>query len=328
MDGMDGVDGMDRKKNRVTALFGVRYPVVQGGMIWVSGWRLAAAVSNAGGLGLIGAGSMPPDLLDKHIGELRDASSAPFGVNIPVSNKYAEALVEICVDRRVPAVFTSAGSPKRFTKQLKEAGIIVAHVVPSAALARKVEAAGCDAVVAEGTEAGGHNGFEEITSINLWPTVVDAVSIPVIAAGGIIDGRGMAAALALGADGVQVGTRFAVTEESSASQHYKQAAVRAGEADARLYLRRYMPTRAIINSFVRNAIDRESGGASRDELAALRGSGRARRGISEGDVDEGEMEIGQATGRVAEILPAARVVQQMISEYQSAVRALPTNREF
>ncbi|MCP4679791.1 MAG: nitronate monooxygenase [Deltaproteobacteria bacterium] len=315
-------------QTRVAALFDIHYPIVQGGMIWVSGWRLAAAVSNAGGLGLLGAGSMRPDLLDEHITKLLRASSAPFGVNIPVSNEHAEAFVEICLQRRVNAIFTSAGSPRKFTPRLKEAGVTVAHVVPSVTLARKVEAAGCDAVVAEGVEAGGHNGFEEITSINLWPAVADAVSIPVIAAGGIVDGRGMAAALALGADGVQVGTRFAVTEESSASTRYKDAVVGAAETDAKLYLRRHMPTRALVNAYLQDAIEAEASGASKVELAAIRGVGRARRGIFEGDINEGEMEIGQAAGRVLEILPAAQVVRRIVDEYEMVVSELLSKHKF
>ncbi len=319
---------MNSIPTRVSALFGIRYPVVQGGMIWVSGWRLAAAVSNTGGLGLIGAGSMSPELLDEHIMKLREATDARFGVNIPVSNRHADGFVRVCLQRGVEAVFTSAGSPRKFTQRLKEAGVVVAHVAPSVALAKKVEAAGCDAVVAEGTEAGGHNGFEEITSINLWPAVADAVSIPVIAAGGIVDGRGVAAALALGASGVQLGTRFALTKESSASQRYKEAVVRADERDTRLYLRRYMPTRALINAYVQDAIEAEASGAPQAELAAIRGVGRARRGIFEGDENQGEMEIGQAAGRVFEILSAAQVVQKIVAEYEGTVAHLQTTGGF
>jgi enoyl-[acyl-carrier protein] reductase II len=314
---------MDVIPTRITELFGIRYPIVQAGMIWVSGWKLAAAVSRAGGLGIIGSGSMSAELLDEHVGRLKASCDAPFAVNIPIIYKQAADCVEVCVRRGVPIVFTSAGSPKKLVGRLKQAGIVVAHVVPSATFATKVEAAGCDAVVAEGTEAGGHNGVEEITSLNLWPAVVDAVEIPVIAAGGIADGRGLAAALALGCDGVQVGTRFALTEESSAHSRYKEAGVRAGETDARLYLRRLMPTRALSNPWVDKALEAEADGASREELSQMMGRGRNRMGIFEGDEVEGEMEIGQVSGRIDRILPAGEVVRLMVEEYRAVVGRLP-----
>ncbi len=313
---------MDAIRTRISALLGVRYPIVQGGMIWVSGWRLAAAVSEAGGLGVIGAGSMSAELLGAHVEKARAATALPFGVNVPVNGRDAEARIRVALDRGVRIFFTSAGSPRRFTAELRAAGAIVVHVVPSAALARKVEDAGCDAVIAEGTEAGGHNGFEEITSAVLWPSVAAAVRIPVIAAGGIVDGAGMAAALALGAEGVQAGTRFAVTVESSASDAYKAAAVAAGEADAALYLRRYMPTRALVNPYVRRAIEAEAGGADREALATLRGFGRARAGIFEGDAVEGEMEIGQAASRVGDVPTAAAVVAAMVEGFEAATARL------
>jgi enoyl-[acyl-carrier protein] reductase II len=312
----------------VSALFGVRYPIVQGGMIWASGWRLAAAVANAGGLGLIGAGSMSPALLAEQIRKARAATPLPFGVNVPVDGRLAGERIEAALAEGVRIFFTSAGSPARFTAALKAAGAIVAHVVPSASLARKVEAAGCDAVVAEGTEAGGHNGFDELTSAVLWPAVATAVRIPTIAAGGIVDGAGIAAALALGADGVQVGSRFAATIESSAADAYKAAVVAAGEGDAVLYLRRALPTRAIANAWVRRAAAAEAGGASRDELLALRGEGRSRRGIFEGDLDEGDLEVGQAAARIGDVPAAAAVVARLVDELRAAAaRVAALSRE-
>jgi enoyl-[acyl-carrier protein] reductase II len=313
---------VDSIRTRISALFGVRYPIVQGGMIWASGWRLAAAVSSAGALGLIGAGSMTPAQLAEHIDKARAATDLPFGVNVPVNGREAEARIEIALERGVRIFFTSAGSPTRFTSHIRAAGGAVAHVVPSAALARKVEAAGCDAVVAEGTEAGGHNGFEEITSAVLWPSVAAAVRIPVIAAGGIVDGAGFAAALALGAEGAQVGTRFAVAIESSASEAYKAAAVASGEAAAVLVLRRHIPTRALLNPYVRRALAAEAGGAGSEELATLRGFGRARAGIFEGDVEEGELEIGQAAARLEDVPSAAEIVERMVREFRTAAARL------
>ena len=310
-------------KTRVTELFGITYPIIQGGMIWISGWKLAGAVSRAGGLGLLGAGSMDSRCLARHVGKLQDSCSQPFGVNIPVAHPESEAFVDICIRSGVKIVFTSAGSPGKFTDQLKDAEVIVVHVVPSTKLALKVEAAGCHAVVAEGTEAGGHNGFEEITSLNLWPAVADAVEIPVIAAGGIADGRGMAAAFALGAECVQLGSRFAVTEESSASPQYKEAVLKAGEADARLYLRRLMPTRALMNAYLGRAVEAEDGGATGEELLEFRGHGRTRKGIFEGDLNEGELEVGQAAGRIDELLPASEVITRMVSSYRRIMSGMP-----
>jgi len=309
-------------RTRVSALLGVRYPIVQGGMIWAAGWRLAAAVSSAGGLGVIGAGSMSPELLAAHVAKARAATPFPFGVNVPVNGRSAEARIDAALSAGARIFFTSAGSPRRFTPALKGAGAVVIHVVPSAALARKVEDAGCDAVVAEGTEAGGHNGFEEIASTVLWPSVAAAVGIPTIAAGGIADGAGMAAALALGAEGVQVGSRFAVTAESSAAAAYKAAAIASGEADAALYLRRAMPTRALVNAYVRRALAAEAGGATAEELLAIRGEGRARRGIFDGELDEGELEIGQAAFRIRDLPSAAEVVARMVADFRRAAAKL------
>ena len=307
---------------RVTELFGVDYPIVQGGMVWASGWRLAAAVSNAGALGLIGAGSMDSGLLEEHVVKLRAACEKPFGVNIPVSNKRAGDLIDVCLHHKVPIVFTSAGGPGVYTDRLKAAGVKVAHVVSSAQHARKAEAAGCDAVVAEGTEAGGHNGSQEITSMVLWPSVVDAVEIPVIAAGGIADGRGMAAAFALGAQGVQVGTRYALTEESCAHDAYKEAVLRSEQGDIPLYLRSYMPTRAIANEYVKSAIRAQRDGATDEELARIRGVGRSRRGIFEGDLEQGELEIGQVGSSVERIISAREVTLEMIAQYKRVIARL------
>ena len=307
---------------RVTKLLGITYPIVQGGMIWVSGWRLAAAVSEAGGLGIIGAGSMDDQLLAQHIRRLRRATQRPFGVNVPVGGRHAPDHIRVCLELGVPVLFTSAGDPKKHTRQLQGAGAIVAHVVPSARLAVKAQDAGCDAIVAEGTEAGGHNGFDQITTMNLVPQVVDAVSVPVIAAGGIADGRGVAAAIALGAEGAQLGTRFAATRESSASQPYKEAVVRAGEADTRLYLCDLMPTRALTNAYVERAIEAERRGAKREELVAIRGKGRARRGIFDGDLVEGELEAGQAAGRIGELPAVSELMVRLVGEYRAAVDRL------
>jgi enoyl-[acyl-carrier protein] reductase II len=309
-------------RTRVSVLLGVRYPIVQGGMIWAAGWRLAAAVSEAGGLGVIGAGSMSPTLLAEQIEKARAATKLPFGVNVPVNGRDAELRIERALEGGVRIFFTSAGSPKRFTPALKDAGAVVVHVVPSAALARKVEDAGCDAVVAEGTEAGGHNGFEEISSSVLWPSVAGAVRIPTIAAGGVMDGPGMAAAFALGAEGVQVGSRFAVTAESSASEAYKAAATAACETEAVLYLRRAMPTRALANTYVRRAIAAESNGADQDALLAIRGNGRARRGIFEGDLEEGELEIGQVASRLEDVPTAAEVIARIVEGFGDAAARL------
>ena len=314
---------MTKISTRMTELFGIQYPIVQGGMVWTAGWRLAHAVSEAGGLGLIGAGSMTPELLEEHIEKIQLRCSRPYGVNIPIAHSRAENQVEVCIEKKVPIVFMSAGSPKRFTAALQGHGITVVHVVPSATLAKKAEAAGCNAVVAEGTEAGGHNGFDEITSQVLWPSVCDAVSIPVIAAGGVADGRGLASALALGADGVQVGTRFAVTEESSASEAYKRAVTESPEAAARLFLRCFMPTRALENDFVRQALEAESLGATQEELSELLGRGRARSGIFDGDVAQGDLEVGQVAFRIRDIPKAGDVVASMVQDYRRAVASLP-----
>ena len=269
---------------------------------------------------------MDAELLREHVRECRTRTERPFGVNVPLMHRHADACIGVCLDEGVGAVFTSAGSPKKHTARLREAGARVAHVVPNAALARKVESAGCDAVVAEGTEAGGHNGFEELTAMCLWPAAAAAVSIPVIGAGGVADGGGLAAALALGCAGVQVGTRFAMSAESSAHDGYKRAAAESALGDARLYLRRVMPTRALANAYLERAIAAEDAGAGRDRLLELLGRGRTRRGIFEGDRDEGELEIGQVAGRLGDLPPAGEIVARMVNEYSAARAALPAAR--
>ncbi len=306
-------------KTRITALFRIQYPIVQAGMVWVSGYKLAAAVSDAGGLGLIGSGSMKPELLTEHIRKAKENTALPFGVNIPLLRGDADQLVGVTIEEGVKIVFTSAGHPAKFIGELKKAGCCVVHVIASVKQALKAESVGCDAVVAEGFEAGGHNGINEITTLALVPQVVDAVRIPVIAAGGIADGRGMAAALTLGAEGVQVGTRFAVTKESSAHQAYKDAIVKAEDFGTILTLKKVTPVRLLRTPFAKKAFEAEQQGASRDDLLALLGAGRERKGIFEGDWEEGEFEAGQSSGLIREIIPAADVVHRMMEEYRAAV---------
>ncbi len=301
----------------ITDLFGIRFPIIQGGMIWAAGWRLAAAVSNNGGLGLIGSGSMKPDILRHHIQRCKDAANAPFGVNIPLMRTDAEDLVRITLEEGVRIVFTSAGNPAKFTEHIHQHGGKVAHVVPSVTLAQKAESRGVDAIVAEGTEAGGHNGIDEITTMTLIPQVVDVVNVPVIAAGGIADGRGMAAALALGAAGVQIGTRFACTEESSSHPNYRQAVVDAPDNGTILGLIKIGPARMVKNPFAEAVLEAENRGATPEELKELLGSKRAHRGIFEGDLIEGELEAGQSSGLIHEILPVAKVMDNLISEFHS-----------
>jgi enoyl-[acyl-carrier protein] reductase II len=305
-------------KTSVTDLFAIRYPIVQAGMVWCSGHRLASAVSNAGGLGLIGAGSMKPELLAEHIRACREETSRPFGVNIPLIRGDVVRLIDAALAEDVRIIFTSAGNPALHIDRIKAAKVTMVHVIASVKHALKAQAVGVDAVVAEGFEAGGHNGIDEITTLCLTPQVADAVSIPVIAAGGIADGRGMAAAMALGADGVQVGTRFAATVESSAHAAYKQAVVEAGDTGTVLALKSLVPVRLIRNRFAAEALAAERSGASPDALRELLGSKRERRGIFEGDLDEGELEAGQSSGLVHEILPAAEVMARMVREFEAA----------
>lgn len=303
---------------RITALFRIEHPIVQAGMIWCSGWRLAAAVSNAGGLGLIGSGSMYPEVLREHIRRCKEATDRPFGVNVPMLYPDIEKHIAIIEAEQVPIVFTSAGNPATWTGRLKDKGIKVAHVVSSVRFAVKAEKAGVDAVVAEGFEAGGHNGREETTTLVLVPMVADALSVPVIAAGGICDGRSMLAAMVLGAEGVQVGTRFVCSEESSAHPAFKQRVAEADEGDTLLTLKEVAPVRLLRNPFFDQVKEAYTRGATAEELRSILGRGRAKRGMFEGDLDEGELEIGQVSGRFHEILPAARIVAEMLSEYEAA----------
>lgn len=302
--------------NRICSLLGIRYPIIQGGMVWCSGWRLASAVSNAGGLGLIGAGSMHPETLREHIGKCRAATAKPFGVNIPLMYPQIEEIMKMVVDEGVGIVFTSAGNPKTWTGWLKERGVKVVHVVSSSRFAMKCEEAGVDAIVAEGFEAGGHNGREETTTLCLIPAVRRATSLPLIAAGGIATGEGMLAAMVLGAEGVQIGTRFALTSESSASPVFKKRCLAVGEGDTRLLLKKLAPTRLVKNAF-RDAVEEaEDRGASAEELRSLLGKGRAKKGIFEGDMEEGELEIGQ----IATLLSSQQSVEEVINDLTETYR--------
>jgi enoyl-[acyl-carrier protein] reductase II len=308
--------------NRITELFQIKYPIVQAGMIWASGWRLASAVSNAGGLGLIGSGSMYPDTLQEHIRKCKEATHHPFGVNIPLLYPDIDQLIRIVLDEGVKIVFTSAGNPKTWTPLLKEAGLTVVHVVSSSAFALKSEAAGVDAVVAEGFEAGGHNGREETTTMVLIPAVCEKVQIPVIAAGGIGSGKAMAAAFALGASGVQVGSRFVATPEASSHDNFKQAVVEAKEGDTVLSLKKVTPVRMIRNQFYESVKAAEDRGATPEELKALLGKGRAKRGMFEGRLEEGELEIGQVSALIHDIKPAATVLEEIWEEFRETCRRL------
>lgn len=309
-------------KTSVTELFNIEHPIISGGMVWCSGWRLAAAVSNAGGLGLIGAGSMHPETLIEHIGKARAAlagTGKPFGVNIPLFYPEIERVIEILTSEKVPIVFTSGGNPALYTARLKAAGIIVAHVVASAKFARKAETAGVDAIVAEGFEAGGHNGREEITTMALIPQVRQATTLPLLAAGGIATGRGMLAAMALGADGVQMGTRFALAAESSAHEAFKNRCISLGEGDTVLCLKKLSPVRLIKNEFYERVAEAEARGASAEELREILGAKRSKRGIFEGDLTEGELEIGQIASLVRAVEPVAEIMQNIIEEFRKAV---------
>lgn len=310
-------------ETRVTGLFGIRYPIIQAGMVWAAGSRLAVAVSEAGGLGMIGAGSMKPDLLREQIRKAKSGTELPFAVNIPLAREDAGDLVRVVIEEQVRIVFTSSGHPVRHTVELKNHGCTVVHVIAAVKHARKAVEAGCDAVVAEGFEAGGHNGVDEITTLALVPQVADAVSVPILAAGGIADGRGLAAALALGADGVQVGTRFAATVESSAHENYKRAVVGAGDGGTVFTLKKLAPVRMIRTPFALKALQAERDGATREELETLLGKRREMMGIFEGNIEEGELEAGQSSGLVKEILPAGEVVRRMMEEYRAVVQRFP-----
>lgn len=304
--------------NKITQLFGIQYPIIQAGMIWNSGWRLASAVSNAGGLGLLGAGSMYPEVLREHVQKCKKATDKPFGVNVPMLYPNLQEIIDIIIDEGVKIVFTSAGNPKTYTSHLKENGITVVHVVSSVKFALKAQEAGVDAVVAEGFEAGGHNGREETTTFTLIPMVREQISVPLIAAGGIATGRGMLAAMILGADGVQVGSRFVASEESSAHPAFKEVVVNAKEGDTELTLKELAPVRLIKNKFYQDVKELYKKSPTVDDLKALLGRARAKKGMFEGDLEEGELEIGQIAGLIHDIKPAATILHDMLKEYELA----------
>ncbi|MEO8403660.1 MAG: nitronate monooxygenase [Chitinophagaceae bacterium] len=305
--------------NRITTLFGIDFPIIQAGMLWTSGWKLASAVSNAGGLGIIGSGSMYPDVFREHIRKCRAATDRPFAVNLPLLYPDIEKHVNTLIEEGVKIVFSSAGNPKTWTAVLKEKGITVVHVVSSSKFALKSEEAGCDAVVAEGFEAGGHNGREETTTMVLVPAVVNAVKIPVIAAGGIATGRQMLAAMVLGAEGVQMGSRFVASEEASVHPAFKQAVITAAEGDTQLVMKQLTPVRLIKNKFFQQIMEAESKGAGKEELKAILGKARAKKGMFEGDMEEGELEIGQVSSLLDRILPAADIVKNVWAEFMDGL---------
>ncbi|MEM9680424.1 MAG: nitronate monooxygenase [Bacteroidota bacterium] len=304
--------------NRITNLFNIKYPIIQGGMIWASGYKLASAVSNAGGLGLIGAGSMYPHILKEHLKKIVQHTDKLYGVNVPMLYPNIEEIIDMIIDHQVPIVFTSAGNPKIYTQRLKDAGIKVAHVVSSVKFALKAQDAGVDAVVAEGFEAGGHNGREETTTITLIPMVKKELEIPLIAAGGIATGQAMLAALTLGADGVQVGSRFVATHEASSHLSFKQAVVEAKEGDTHLTLKELAPVRMLRNKFWNDVQELYQSAPTKKDLKELLGRARAKRGMFEGDMNEGELEIGQVSGLIDNIIPAAQVIDSMVAEYEQA----------
>ncbi len=308
------------KSTKITELLGIQYPIIAGGMVWCSGWKLATAVSNAGGLGLIGAGSMHPDTLREHIQKCKANTQKPYGVNVPLLYPEMDKIIDILIEEKVPIVVTSAGNPKTWTSKLQEAGAKVMHVVSSSKFAAKAEAAGVDAVIAEGFEAGGHNGREETSTMCLIPSVVDAVNIPVIAAGGIGSGRAVAAAMCLGADGVQIGSLFAISEESSAHPNFKEICCNTPEGGTALVLKKLAPTRIIKKEFFDTVQEAEDRGASAEELSAILGKGRAKKGIFEGDLIEGELEIGQVTAQIKEILPISTIMERLLQEYDTTIQ--------
>ena len=306
-------------QNRVTQLFKIDYPIIQAGMIWASGWKLASAVSNAGGLGLIGSGSMYPAVLREHIRKCKEATTRPFGVNIPLLYPDIDKHIAVVIEEEVPIIFTSAGNPKTWANVLKEKGRTVVHVVSSSRFAAKAEEAGCDAIVAEGFEAGGHNGREETTTMILVPAVCRAVKIPVISAGGIATGRQMLAAMVLGAEGVQVGSRFVASEEASAHMSFKEAVIKAKEGDTVLTLKQLTPVRMIKNKFYEEVQEAECKGATSEQLRTLLGRARAKKGMFEGNLDEGELEIGQVSALIDDILPAKKIVHTLWNEFNDAL---------
>jgi enoyl-[acyl-carrier protein] reductase II len=320
------IDIQHSMKNRITTLFGINYPLIQAGMIWCSGWELAAAVSNSGGLGIIGSGSMYPEVLEEHIIKCKAATTKPFAVNLPMLYPDIDKHIQTIINHKVPIVFTSAGNPKTWTTHLKEHGITVVHVVSSVKFALKAQEAGVDAVVAEGFEAGGHNGRDETTTMCLIPMVAEQITIPLIAAGGIGTGRGMLAAMNLGADAVQIGSRFVTTPESSAHQNFKQVIVDAKEGDTLLTLKELTPVRLVKNNFFHQVEEAYKKGAGEEELKHLLGRGRAKKGMFEGDLVEGELEIGQISGLIHSVKPAADVVEEIITEFRKALKEQQTEK--
>lgn len=308
--------------NKITQLFGIQFPIIQAGMVWCSGWKLASAVSNAGGLGLIGSGSMYPDILREHIQKCKKSTAKHFGVNVPLLYPDIEKQINVIIEEGVKIVFTSAGNPKTWTQKLKDNGIKVVHVISNAKFAKKSEDAGVDAIVAEGFEAGGHNGREETTTMCLIPLVKQAVQIPVIAAGGIGTGRAMLAAMALGADGVQIGSRFVASEEASCSIHFKNKIIASQEGDTKLMMKQLTPVRLLKNNFFDTVQAAENKGASTEELIQLLGRGRAKKGMFEGDMDEGELEIGEVAALIREIKPAKAIIDEILAEYHAAKKEL------
>jgi enoyl-[acyl-carrier protein] reductase II len=323
-----GAGGVLGEVRSITSLFGITYPIIQAGMVWASGWRLASAVSNAGGLGLIGAGSMYPPVLREHIQKCKAATQKPFGVNIPLLYPDLEQHIRVVIEEGVKIVFTSAGNPKTWTQHLQQHGITVVHVVSSSKFAIKAQEAGCNAVVAEGFEAGGHNGREETTTMVLVPAVVDAVSIPVIAAGGIANGRQMLAAMVLGASGVQMGSRFVASEEASSHMNFKKAVIAATEGDTVLSMKSLTPVRLLKNRFYEQVKEAEQHGASVEELKKILGRGRSKKGMFEGDLESGELEIGQVSALLDDILPALQIVKKVIEEYNQALKNFTKSSKF
>lgn len=314
-------------QNRITSLFGIQYPIIQGGMIWCSGWKLASAVSNAGGLGLIGSGSMRPDVLREHIRQCKVATNNPFGVNVPLLYAHTEENIKVILDEGVKLIFTSAGNPALWTKKLKDHGCTVVHVIANAKFARKAEEAGVDALVAEGFEAGGHNGREETTTLCLIPLIREITTLPLMAAGGIASGKAILAAMALGADGVQIGSLFAASTESSAHELYKQSVVDATDGATVLTLKQLNPVRLLRNAFYRQVVQAEEENATPEQLKALLGKGRARMGIMEGDLENGELEIGQAAALIHQVKPVAQIMHELVSEFNKSTLTL-TNFTF
>jgi enoyl-[acyl-carrier protein] reductase II len=309
-------------QNRIIELFKTKYPIIQAGMIWNSGWRLASASSNAGALGLLGAGSMYPEVLREHIQKCKKATANPFGVNVPMLYPQIDEIIDIIIEEGVKIVFTSAGNPKTYTAKLKEHGITVVHVVSSVKFALKAQEAGVDAVVAEGFEAGGHNGREETTTFTLIPMVKEKISVPLIAAGGIANGRGMLAAMVLGADGVQVGSRFVASEESSSHRAFKQMVVDAKEGDTHLTLKELAPVRMLKNKFFEDVMQLYTTNPTKEALKELLGRARAKKGMFEGDLEEGELEIGQIAGLIHDIKPAAQIIEEMVLEFEAAKKSV------